>query len=95
MPYSGHAFDLIQLIASVIKPDGLYIAALARIVKLFWLQSVMELPGSHEILKHVPLSDFDATSNRIFFFVGTSGLSHSNAQSYWTKINKNYPRSSA
>jgi len=37
MPYSRNALNLIQLISAVIKPNGLYLADLARMIKLFRL----------------------------------------------------------
>jgi hypothetical protein len=77
VPYSGHAFDLVQLVASVVKADGLYRADPACVFKLACLQLVMEFPGPHEIFEHVPFGNLDVTADWIFLFVGTSSLSHS------------------
>jgi len=76
VPYSRHAFDLIQLVASVIKPDRPYLAGLAPIVKLFRLQFVMELQSPHKVFERIEPSDPNKTTNRKFRLIRAFDPSH-------------------
>jgi hypothetical protein len=66
MQYSRHAFDLLQPVASVIKPNELNLAIFARIVELLRLQFIMGLPGPQEVFESITLRDLDRTPLRIF-----------------------------
>jgi hypothetical protein len=90
VPDSRSVFNLVQLIASVIKADRFYLADLACEFKLFRLQLVVQLPTTQKLRESLSPGDPDQASDRKFLFVSAPGFSHRTpANSVCRKIRKN------